>query len=112
LAEELDLLLFAEAHFPEAVSDLGIGGKLFDPHSRPGAHLAQGAHERLAAFALATIRWMIAHQDWSLRQAEWGCKKGFAGASDCGLMAPTKTGYKIGPNFTKKPLRRGHELLF
>jgi hypothetical protein len=49
-AEELDFLFFAEAHFTEAMGDVGWSGKLFDAHIHARLDRAERAEERLRAF--------------------------------------------------------------
>src|SRR5215217_7920115 len=60
LTQELDLLLFAKTHFAQAMGHLTRSRKLLDPHSRSGAHLAQGANEWLAALRFHSSR--LAHR--------------------------------------------------
>jgi hypothetical protein len=46
-AEELDFLLFAEAHFAEAMSHFSRDGKLLNAHVRARPHAAERTQERL-----------------------------------------------------------------
>jgi len=47
LAEQLDLLVFTEAHFAQTMGDFRRGGKLSDPAGHADAHLGERTDERL-----------------------------------------------------------------
>jgi hypothetical protein len=50
-ADELDLLIFAEAHFAEAMGDFRRGGQLFDANRHTSLDLIQRAGIRVLALA-------------------------------------------------------------
>src|SRR5262249_36015551 len=59
LAEKLDFLFFTESHLAKPMGHFRRGRKLLDSHSRPRAHLAQGARKWLAALRFRTCRMRI-----------------------------------------------------
>ena len=52
MADEANLLIFAEAHFAEAVGHLGCRGVLLDANGDAGLNMAQRAHVAVGALTL------------------------------------------------------------
>ena len=52
LGEKADFLFLAKAHLPEAMFDLGRGGKLLDAHVGARANVTQRANKRLRTFRI------------------------------------------------------------
>jgi len=59
-AEQFDLAIFAQAHFPEAGADFRRGGELFDANDAAGLDPAERANERAGALAFQN------HACWTL----------------------------------------------